>query len=207
MNQPESKLHATVMDSDAQQVGALYGKAILGSAGNQVDEIVSQLNSIVQDCLNQYPVLEQLLSSPRVSQVDKEATIDRIFKGKVHNTLLNFLKVLCRRSRIGYLRGIQVSANQMRDEQLGRIRAIVTSAFPLSDDQRNSIATKLGQKLGKQVVLDERIDEKLLGGIMIRVGDQVFDGSVQGKMSAIRSAVATGIQKAIRDNFSSLLSS
>jgi F-type H+-transporting ATPase subunit delta len=206
MNQPEDNLHSTVLDSDAQQVGALYGKAILGAAGNDADEIVLQLNAIVQQCFAQYPALEQLLASPRVSQVEKESLIDRVFRGKIHPKLLNFLKVLCRRGRVGWLRGIQVSANAIRDEQLGRIRVVVTSAYALTDDQQKSIAAKLGQTLGKEVVLDEKIDPSLLGGILIRVGDQVFDGSVLGKMSAIRNAVSGGIQKSIRDNFASLLS-
>ncbi|MFO0942017.1 MAG: ATP synthase F1 subunit delta [Pirellulales bacterium] len=207
MSEPENKLHPTVLDSDAQQVGSLYGKAILAAAGKDVDEIVSQLNSIVQECLAKTPGLEQVLGSPRVSQVEKEKLIDRIFRGKVHTTLLNFLKVLCRRGRIDSLRGIQVSANEMRDEQLGRIRVTVTSAFALTDDQRKSIAAKLGSTLGKDVVLDEQIDESLLGGILIRIGDQVFDGTVLGKMSAIRLAVSSGINKAIRDKYASLLSS
>lgn len=207
MSEPENKLHPTVLDSDAQQVGSLYGKAILAAAGKDVDEIVSQLNSIVQQCLAQNPGLEQILGSPRVTQVEKEKLIDRIFRGKVHTTLLNFLKVLCRRGRIGSLRGIQVSANEMRDEQLGRIRVTVTSAFALTDEQRKSIAATLGSSLGKEVVLDERVDQSLLGGILIRIGDQVYDGTVLGKMAAIRSAVSSGINKAIRDNYSSLLSS
>lgn len=206
MNQPEDNLHSTVLDSDAQQVGALYGKAILGAAGKDADEIVLQLNAIVEQCFAQYPALEQLLASPRVSQVEKESLIDRVFRGKIHAKLLNFLKVLCRRGRVGWLRGIQVSANAIRDEQLGRIRVVVTSAYALTGDQQKSIAAKLGQTLGKEVVLEEKVDPSLLGGILIRVGDQVFDGSVLGKMSAIRNAVSGGIQKSIRDNFASLLS-
>ena len=107
---------------------------------------------------------------------------------------------------MGWLRGIQVSASAIRDEQLGRIRVVVTSAYALTGDQQKTIAAKLGQTLGKEVVLEEKVDPSLLGGILIRVGDQVFDGSVLGKMSAIRNAVSGGIQKSIRDNFASLLS-
>jgi F-type H+-transporting ATPase subunit delta len=207
MNQPDDKLHSTVLDSDAQQVGALYGKAILGAAGQDVDDIVSQLNSIVQDCFARNPSLEKILASPRVNQADKEQLIDRIFSGKVHGTLLNFLKVLCRRNRVGSLRGIQTCANEMRDEQLGKIRVTVTSAFALTADQRAAITSSLSQSLGQQAVIDERVDPSLLGGILIRVGDKVYDGSVQGMMSSMRTAVSGGIQKSIRDKYSSLLSS
>jgi F-type H+-transporting ATPase subunit delta len=207
MSQSQSNLHSTVLDSDAQQVGSLYGKALLGAAGGDVDQLVDQLNSIVRDCLSKQPALEQILSSPRVNQVDKEQLIDRIFGGRVHSTLLNFLKVLCRRGRIGWLRGIQVSAQELREQQLGLVRATVRTALPLDEQQRQAIAQRLGQTLGHQVVLDEQVDPSLLGGIMIRVGDQVYDGSVEGKMSALRSAVNQGIQKAVRDRFATLLTS
>lgn len=207
MNPSESNSHSTALDSDDQQIGSLYGKAILGAAGADVDEIVHQLNAIVAECLNVHPSLERVLESPRVSQADKEQLIDRVFGGRIHSTLLNFLKVLCRRNRVGSLRSIQISANAMRDQQLGRVRAEIASAFELTDVQREQIRSELGKKLGKQIVLDERVDDRLIGGIKIRIGDQVFDGSVMGKMSAIRAAVTSGIQKAVRDQFSSLLSS
>ncbi len=203
----DSSQHSTVLDSDDQQLGSLYAKAILGAGGSQVDGIVEELNAIVAECLNKHPGLERVLASPRVSQAEKEALVDKIFGGRIHGTLLNFLKVLCRRGRIGSLRAIQVSANEMRDEQLGRVRATVTSAFALTDAQREQVRSQLGRSLGKQVVLVERVDASLLGGIVIRVGDQVYDGSVQGKISSVRSAVSSGIQKAIRDKFDSLLSS
>lgn len=207
MNQPDANTHPTVLDSDDQQVGTLYAKAILGAAGAEVDEIVSQLGSIVTECLNPHPALESALASPRITRGDKEAIIDRIFQGKIHQTLLNFLKVLSRRGRVGSLRAIQVCVNELRDQQLGRVRAVVTSAFKLTDSQSSLIRAQLGSMLDSEVILDERVDPLLLGGIMVRVGDQVYDGSVVGKMSAIRSAVTSGIQKAIRDKGSSLLSS
>lgn len=203
----EIPAHPTALDNDEQQVGALYGKAILGAAGSEVDEIVSQLTAIVHECLNRHPALESVLASPRVSQSDKEGLIDRVFQGQIHESLLNFLKVLCRRGRIGSLRAIQVCATEMRDQQLGRVRAVVTSAFELTDSQRDMIRSQFGQKLGKQLVLLEKVDPTLLGGVSVRIGDQVYDGTVQGKLSAIRAAVTSGIQKAIRDQYSSLLSS
>jgi F-type H+-transporting ATPase subunit delta len=95
----------------------------------------------------------------------------------------------------------------MRDEQLGKSRVTVTSAFALTDDQRQAIIASLSQSLGKQAVIVERVDPSLLGGILIRVGDKVYDGSVQGKMASLRTAVSSGIQKSIRDKYSSLLSS
>lgn len=208
MNQPEQpNQHPTALDSDEKQVGVLYGKAILGAAGDQADAIVEELQAVVAECLDQHPGLEQVLGSVRISQEEKEALIDRVFGGRVSGTLLNFLKVLCRRNRIGYLRSIQRTAQRLRDEQLGRIEALVTSAKPLSDDQRSAISAKLQETLGNEILLLEKVDESLLGGIVIRIGDKVYDGSVIGKMESIRASVIKSVEKAIRDKYDSLVSS
>ena len=201
--QPE---HATALDSDDQQVGLLYAKALLGAAGSNVDSVVSELEAVVGECLDKHPNLETALASPRINQEQKESLLDRIFSGRVDATLLNFLKVLCRRDRIASLRAIQVTATEMREEQLGKQRVLVTSAQPLTDEQRNNIASALKTAYGKESVLVEKIDETLLGGVVLRIGDEVLDGSVLGKMDSIRSAVTSGVQKAIRDKYESLLS-
>lgn len=202
--QPE---HETALDSDEKQVGSLYAKALLGAAGNSADDIVAEFEAIVSECLNANPNLEVALASPRIAMEQKEQMLDRIFNGKIHSTLLNFIKVLCRRDRIQYLRAIQVTTTQLREEELGKQRVIVTSAMPLDETQRDNIRSALQTAYGKEAVLIEKVDESLLGGVILRIGDEVIDGSVLGKMDAIRSTVASGVQKAIRDKYDSLLSS
>ncbi|MFK7737597.1 MAG: ATP synthase F1 subunit delta [Pirellulaceae bacterium] len=202
----EQTQHSTSLDSDDQQVGALYATALLDAAGDQADSVVAELESVVSECLNQHPSLEQALASPRITQEQKEGMLDRILGGRVQPTLLNFVKVLCRRGRIQSMRAIQITATQMREEQLGKQRVIVTSAQPLEDAQRDSISSAFRAAYGKEAVLVEKIDESLLGGVMLKIGDEVLDGSVLGKLDSIRSAVVGGVQKAIRDQYESLLS-
>ncbi|MCC7333674.1 MAG: ATP synthase F1 subunit delta [Pirellulaceae bacterium] len=199
--------HETALDGDQQQVGALYAKALLGSAGGSVDEIVAELEAVVSECLGKHPQLEQALASPRISLEQKETMLDRIFNGRVDGKLLNFLKILCRRGRIDSLRAIQVSATVMREEQLGKQRVTVTTAQTLGDEQREQIKHRLRDAFGIEAILLEVVDESLLGGIVLRIGDKVLDGSVLGKLQSIRTAVASGVQNAIRDRYESLLSS
>lgn len=199
--------HETALDSDQQQIGALYAKALLGAAGDSVDGVVAELEAIVSECLTRHPRLEQALGSPRISLEQKEAMLDHIFNGRIDGRLLNFMKILCRRGRIDSLRAIQVTATIMREEQQGKRRVTVTSAQALSDEQREQIKQRLREAYGVDAILLEKIDDSLLGGIVLRIGDKVLDGSVLGKLQSIRSAVASGVQKAIRDRYESLLSS
>lgn len=207
MTTDENNNHSTALDSDEQQIGALYAKALIGAAGGKVDELVSQFQQVVTGCLDRFPALEQALASPSIGQEEKEAMLDRIFRGKLDPTLLNFFKVLCRRGRAGSLRAIQVTARQLRDEQLGKQRVQVTSALPLTDSQRTTISAQLKKCLGKEAVLEETLDASLLGGVVIRVGDQVYDGSVQGRLQQIKQSVLSGVQRSMRKNFDSLISS
>lgn len=202
----QESLHPTVFNTEDQQVATLYGKALLGAAGSKVEQIVSELESVVTDCLNRFPKLEQAFASPRIGEEEKTAMIDRIFDGKLDKVLLNFMKVLARRRRLGSLRVIQGAVSEMRDDQLGRLRVKVTSAQALTDAQKKDITANLKKKFGKEVVLLEKVDAALLGGIVLRIGDRVYDGSVQGKLQNLRRAVATGVEKAIRDQYSTLLS-
>ncbi len=199
--------HPTALDGDEQQVGALYAKALLAAAGAKTDEIVSQLEAVVKECLDRFPTLEQALGSPNIAQEEKEAMLDRIFGGKLDKLLLNFIKVLCRRGRAVSLRAVQVTASTMRDEQLGRLHVQVTSALPLDDAQRTAIRARLKTSFGKDAVLEEQTDAALLGGIVLRIGDKVYDGSVLGKMQQLRQSVLSGVQKSMRTSFDSLVSS
>lgn len=199
--------HPTALDGDQQQIGELYAKALLGFAGTSADSVIGELNAVVEECLGQHPALEQLLNSPRISQEQKEGMLDRILSGRIDNGLLNFLKVLCRRGRIGSLRAVQVKVHEMREEQLGRMQVLVTSAMPLTDEQRASIAASLNDRFGKESVLVEKVDSSLIGGIILRIGDQVIDGSVLGRLDSLRTAVNSGVQKAIREQYESLLTS
>lgn len=195
----------TALDSDQQQLGALYAKALLASAGDAVDGVVAELEAVVREFLTPHPRLEQALASPRISQDQKEAMLDRIFSGRIDGRLLNFLKILCRRGRIDALRAIQVQTTALREEQLGKQRVVVTSAQPLSDDQRGQIVQRLRDAYGFDAVLLEKVDAALLGGISLRIGDKVVDGSVLGKLHSIREALSSGMQKAIRDSYETLL--
>jgi F-type H+-transporting ATPase subunit delta len=203
----EQTQHQTALDGDEQQVGALYAKALLAAAGGNTDEIVSQLEAVVKECLDRFPALEQALGSPNIAQEEKEAMLDRIFGGKLDKLLLNFIKVLCRRGRAESLRAVQVTASMLRDEQLGRLHVQVTSALTLDDAQRNAIRAQLKTAFGKDAVLEEHTDAALLGGIVLRIGDKVYDGSVLGKMQQLRQSVLSGVQRSMRSSFDTLVSS
>ena len=94
--------------------------------------------------------------------------------------------LLISRQALAILPGIVAEYSALLDERQGRLRATATSAVALSDEQRASLGALLRQVLDKEVVLEVREDSELIGGIIVKVGDQVIDGSVRTRLQHLR---------------------
>jgi F-type H+-transporting ATPase subunit delta len=200
--------HATP-DTQAEQLGRVYARALLGAAAKSqaVDQVVEQLTAFVQEGLRKHATLAEVLSSPRITADEKVRVLERLLRGQVHDLLLNFLKVTAQRGRLSDLAEIQQAAVRLRDEQLGRVRVEVRSAEPLSDSQRELIKTQLSSKFGSQIELREQVDKQLLGGLVVRVGDTVYDASVVGRLNALAKSIKAGFAKRLRESSTALTGS
>lgn len=193
----------STLDPQQQQIGAVYAKSLLAAARDSgaLDEVVNQLVSLGQDVLSQQPRLLDLMTSNRVSQADKYKMLDRIFQSQAHPVLLNFLKVVSRKGRFDCLPAIAHQAQRLYHEEIGVVQTLVTSASELDDSTRDQIAGKLESILGKKVDLSVSVDPSLLGGLKIRVGDTVFDGSLQTQLERVRAAAFEKSAEQIRSQF------
>lgn len=199
---------ATVFDSEEEHVGEVYAKALLGVArkASNTDELLSQFQTVVEEVFGKHPKLEAALNSPKLSLEQKESLLEKILGSHVDPTLMKFLKILCRRQRLNFVRGIQRSITEFRDEELGRVRVIVTSALELSANEIDGIRNQLKAKLNREVSVVTKIDPDIIGGLVLRIGDTVFDGSVTGKFDQLLRAAKTGSARALNKDSSSLVS-
>ncbi len=198
----EELQQSTVFDSDRQHLGDVYAKALLGAAAksNETAAVLEQLDSVVQDVLTRLPKVAAALSSPRVPHEAKEQMLDKAFGGKMSPTLLNFLKVLSRRGRLDCLAAISAAARRQYNEATGRIQVTVRTAEGISDEQRDAIAARLQQALGGEGDMQTSVDPSLIGGIVVRVGDQVFDGSIARRLVRLRDGAVERISGQIRES-------
>ena len=203
----ESIKSDTVYDDESMHVGQVYAKALLGAAdSNKVDSMVEQFQSLIVDVLDKQPVFESALINPKVLFEDKIRMLDKVFGNKMDGTLLTFLKVLATRRRFGTIRSIYQSVVRLRDEAVGRLRIVVTTAQALDKDAVESMKKKLQDIFKTEVVVTAKVDTSVLGGVLIRVGDVVFDGSVDGQLKQLRKATIAKAEQVIRDKLSSLAS-
>ncbi len=199
MSEQNSKI-ATVFDSDEQHVGEVYAKALIAAAekDGQVDTVVDQLESLVVDVLNRNPKLDVVLSNPKMPLESKWELLEKVFGGSMNGTLLTFLKVIGRRNRFHALRAIQNCASRMRDEMAGRIQVEVTVPEAMDASRESALITKLASYFKKDVRLTTKIDPQIIGGLVVRVGDTVFDGSIDGQLRMLRKTVSARSEHALR---------
>ncbi|MCE3015325.1 MAG: ATP synthase F1 subunit delta [Pirellula sp.] len=205
MSEKVSKI-ATVFDSEEQHVGQLYAKALLQAASSdgQVDNVVDELESFVGEVFEKSPSLETILSNPKMSADEKIGILDRVFSSSMNSTLLKFLKVLCRRQRMQFVRAIARSAADQRDELAGRMQVDVITSTGLSDASSAALAAKLSGIFKKEVRLNPSVDPSILGGLVVRVGDTVYDGSLDGQLKLLRKETKVKAEATVRSKASQL---
>jgi len=177
----DAYLHADMfgheVDVGAYHLGMVYAKALLGAtekAGN------------TDDVLRRHPQIDAALGTAMINNDDKAAIVDRVFAGRVTTVFLNFLKVVAGHGRGGCLRAIRKAAHDLLDHQRGRVRIRLTTAAPLDAELARRIEVQLRAALEGEPVLARFVDPDLIGGIVFRVGDTVYDGSVASRLEHVR---------------------
>ena len=195
----EAPKQLTVFDADQQHIGDTYAKALLavGKESGKMDQLVSELDSFV-DAVEKLPKFKAALESPRISVADKESMIDKAVGKSASKDLLNFLKVLGRKNRFDCLIAIRGSAHRLSDEFAGRAQGTLTTASPVTDSVLKGITAELEKVLGQKVSLTCEVDPKIIGGMVVRVGDTVFDGSVANQLSQVRTKAIKAAGDSIR---------
>lgn len=131
----------------------------------------------------------ELIASPSVSALDKAKTIADIAGDDCNEGASNLLVVLAENDRFSLLSEISSQFELLRSEHEKSADVVVTSAFELSDAQQKALTEKLTAKLSREVSLTVKVDSALIGGVIIKAGDLVIDGSVRGKLSKLADAM------------------
>ena len=131
--------------------------------------------------------LRIVMASPAVSAARKRLVIRRIGEALgLHRIILNFLLVLSDHRRAASLNEVIEAFDVVLDERLGFLRANVSSAHELGQDQKDRIAAELARLASSQVRMRFSVDPSLIGGVTARVGSKVYDGSVRGQFAVLR---------------------
>jgi F-type H+-transporting ATPase subunit delta len=182
--------HETVLDDTTRRIARVYAQALLDAATQrqQAAEVLDELNALVHDVLDRDPALEAFLTSPAVGRDRKEKVIKDAFGGRADEVFVNFLLVLNRHDRLEVIRAVAQEYRELYDERAGRLPVEVESAVPLASDQEERLRHELRARFkDREPVLTTRVNPDLLGGLVVRVGDWVYDASVRNRLALIRN--------------------
>jgi F-type H+-transporting ATPase subunit delta len=181
MTQDRTNPYEIILDEDALRVSRVYAEALLNLAEKrgQAESLLQELEELVGTEAASDPRFEEFLQSPDFGRREREAVLKRAFEGRASDLLLDFLLVLNHHDRLPLLRAATRSYRQLFDRRTGRIPVQVASATPLADDQVEQIRQKLRGAFQREPVLQLRVDPDLLGGVVVRVRDWIYDGSLR----------------------------
>ena len=166
-----------------------YARAFFEIANDekQIEPYYNELNQFAS-IVSQNKSLKDFLANPVFEQAGKKIVVDNIIaKMKLSNMTVSFLRLLVDKKRIDILGDIVICYRQLMDETLKKVRVTVKTAFSLSDDLKSVISSSLEKSMGKKVDMTVEEDPTLLGGVVIGVGDTLYDGSIKNQLNNMRN--------------------
>ncbi|MPQ42538.1 F0F1 ATP synthase subunit delta [Clostridium tarantellae] len=152
----------------------------------KVEEYLKDLREICDLIYNNKDFYE-VIKHPQISTTRKKETFKSIFNGKIDDELISFLLILIEKDRILYLREKLNEMEKIHLEKNNTLVADVKSAIPLDKEQIDALINKLERIYNKKILLKEKVDKSIIGGLYVRVGDDVIDGTIKSKLDELRS--------------------
>ena len=162
--------------------GALYDEAEQQDIVEKIDEDIA----LIRESLDGSRQLVNFFDSPIIGREKKERVVRELFAERVEPLMLHFLLLLIKKKRETLLPNIARAYRRLRDEQLGVTEALVRVPGALDEKEREHLKDRLEAMTGGQVRLQVRKDPDLVGGLVVRIGDTVYDGSVQHQLESLR---------------------
>jgi len=173
-------------------VSRRYAKSLVDSAKDE-GELRALFDEfrIVVGPLTEPRILE-FWRNPGISIARKKAAVGEL-SGRLETSgrLTSFLKVLAAKNRIKLLRQVFREFSVLARRELGEITVTVESPFELTEEEKNDLSSILRRKLGKQIILEIRINQHLLAGTRITIGDRIIDGSLRMRLDKLRETISS----------------
>lgn len=168
-------------------IARVYAETLLRSADRHdrlepVDESVRGLSSVLEAS----PQLRRFLAAPQIQAADKRALVRSALSERLDPLLVRFLELVIEKHREALLEEVLTAWADLLDARANRQSATVTTAVPADPEWVTRVREALELATGKTIVLEERVDPSLLGGLVVRTGDTVIDGSLKSRLTTLR---------------------
>ena len=176
----------------AGTIARVYAETLLRSADrhqkvDDVDESVRALSAV----LDASPEFRRFLAAPQIAADQKRALVAESLKARLDPLVLRFLELVIEKHRERLLEEIVLAWTELLDARANRQTATVTTAIPPDEETVARVHAALEKATGKTIVLEKKVDPRLLGGLVIRAGDTVIDGSLRSRLVELRRRLRT----------------
>ena len=164
-----------------------YAQALflIGEENGKTDAYLSQLN-MVKEAFAQTPELLSVFKSQLVSGEKKKALLAQIFSQDVEQNVQNFLFIIVDKGREAFIEDIIAEYQNLTDEKNNIVCVKVETAAELTEEQLAALKESVKAKTGKNARIETELNESLIGGMKIKIGDFIYDASVTGQLSALK---------------------
>ena len=170
------------------QIAYRYAKALLDYASEKGEaERVFKDVSFIRSVTAQNRELYRMYYSPVVKPYKKLAVLKSVFGNHISESTMKFFELVTEKGRVGYTREIADEYIKLYTESINILEADITTAIELDDNMRTEIKSKLSKQFNKQINLVEKVDKKIIGGYVLRVGDKQDDKSIKAKLLRLKN--------------------
>jgi F-type H+-transporting ATPase subunit delta len=207
LNIAELAKNYTVLDDGSQRITQVYSAALYQSALplGLADSVLEELFEIAS-LLKKNPKLEAFFSIPVISRDEKTRLVKLVFEGKCSPLVMNFIFVLNEHDRLGLLSATVHAYQILNETRKNQLQVQVITSVEVTPEQDVALLKALQVKLGKQPVLSYTVDDSIVGGLIIKAGDWLWDGSLRSRLQSLRNQLierSTYEIQSRRDSFSS----
>jgi F-type H+-transporting ATPase subunit delta len=173
-----------------EEIAQVYARSLFEVAkeGDKLDDIRDQLGAFA-DALDENRDLSIFFFSPYFSTQEKKDGLTKVVDG-ADETVVNFLELLIEKHRVPAVFRIRRAYEKLWQEENKLLPVQVTSAIELDKDTLDNIGSAIGDRTGRRIELESKVDPDILGGIVLRVGDRILDASIANRLESLRKQVA-----------------
>lgn len=172
------------------EIAKKYSKALF-SLAEEKDKFVKFKNdlSLIKKAFTEHKEFKNVLFHPRIKIEEKKRIFDRIFEEEISQEIYNFIQLLIDKRRIFYIKAIINQFTDLVNDREKILEIEVVSAIELEKDMKNSLKEKLEKEMNYEVVLNNTVDPEILGGLVLKIGDKIIDGSIQHELNTLSEKI------------------
>jgi F-type H+-transporting ATPase subunit delta len=169
----------------------VYAHALLQAADEKgtTDEVAAELADLIR-YMDSDPEFARFLTADSVDDEARRVSLDKLFRGRMRDLLLNLTQVLNNRNRLHMIRLVYRCVELRMEERHHQQEVLIQTAMPLTEDLRGLLKTRIGEYVGKEALIADQVVPELIGGLVIHINDVQIDASVASRIQDMRQQLS-----------------